>query len=312
MASPAVSLPAPAKRGRSRSLVPYMYMTPMLIFVFLFTLLPAIYTVYIAFTNYSLFNFTDYRFVGLDNFIEIFSEGSAFAPVLGWTIMWTVVTSFLNIAAGVALALLLNHPRLTERNIYRALLIIPWALPFILSVQMWGGLFNYEGVYNQILGLFGIEPVRWLQATWAARTAVLVLNMWLSYPYFMTIGLAALTSIPRDMYEAADIDGATTWDKLRKITLPFMLAALMPLVVVQLAQQFNNFGVIYLLTSGNPLAYPGADYGTTDTLVTYSYKLIFNLKRYGLAAAYGIIIFFVVAALTLVNSRLTNAFKEVD
>ncbi len=315
MATVAMPQPAPAKK-RNSLLVPYSYMAPLWVFIGLFTLLPAIFTVIIAFTNYSKFNrfdifdFSTYRFVGFDNFAEIFTLGGGFYQVVGWTVFWTLATSFLNIASGMILALLLNHPGLRERNIYRAILIIPWALPFILSVQMWGGLLNYEGVYNQMLGLIGIEPVRWLQTTWAARTAVLVLNMWLSYPYFMTVSLAALTAIPRDMYEAADIDGASTWDRFRSITFPFMMMSLMPLVVVQLAQQFQNFGVIYLLTQGLPLAYPGADYGTTDTLVTYTYKIIFNLQRYGLAAAYGIIIFLVVAAMTMINSRLTNAFRE--
>ena len=316
MASIAAPSPAATTKKGGPGVWPYVYMTPLFVFVLLFTLIPAFFTVLIAFSNYSKFNrfnvldLATYRWVGFDNFTEIFSLGGGFFPVVGWTVMWTFATSFLNIASGMVLALLLNHPGLRERNFYRAILIIPWALPFILSVQMWGGLLNYEGVYNQIIGMLGLAPVRWLQTTWAARAAVLVLNMWLSYPYFMTVSLAALTAIPKDMYEAADIDGARTWDKFRSITFPFMMMSLMPLVVVQLAQQFQNFGVIYLLTQGLPLAFPGADYGTTDTLVTYTYKIIFNLQRYGLASAYGIIIFLVVAAMTMINSRLTNAFRE--
>ena len=157
---------APKKQGVS--IAPYLYMTPLFVFLILFTLIPSLYTILIAFTNYGKFNRFDvlnigsYNWVGIDNFTEIFSLSGGFFPVVGWTVMWTFATSFLNIASGMALALLLNHPGLRERNLYRAILIIPWALPFILSVQMWGGLLNYEGVYNQLLAMFNIEPVRWL------------------------------------------------------------------------------------------------------------------------------------------------------
>jgi arabinogalactan oligomer/maltooligosaccharide transport system permease protein len=232
--------------------------------------------------------------------------------VLGWTLMWMVGSTALNIGVGMILAMMLNEPRLKERNIYRTLLIIPWAMPFILTVQVWAGLYNTQGPINQILGIFGIQNINWLNQIGPARAALLILNLWLSYPFFMTVCLAALQAIPADLYEATDMDGANAWQRFQAITFPFMLAAITPLIVTQLAFQFGNAGVIILLTNGNPIAYPGANFGATDTLATYAYKLIFQLRLYGLNAAYSIIIFFILAVMTIANSMLTGSFKEAD
>jgi arabinogalactan oligomer/maltooligosaccharide transport system permease protein len=283
-----------------------------LISTLLFIFLPFLYTVYISFTNYSLFHFLEFEVVGFENYAQIFSTGSAFFPVLGWTLMWMVGSTALNIGVGMILAMMLNEPRLKERNIYRTLLIIPWAMPFILTVQVWAGLYNTQGPINQILGIFGIQNINWLNQIGPARAALLILNLWLSYPFFMTVCLAALQAIPADLYEATDMDGANAWQRFQAITFPFMLAAITPLIVTQLAFQFGNAGVIILLTNGNPIAYPGANFGATDTLATYAYKLIFQLRLYGLNAAYSIIIFFILAVMTIANSMLTGSFKEAD
>ena len=298
-------------RGRSDRAA-YLYLLPVILAAVIFTLVPFIYTVYIAFTNYSLFHFQSFDFVGLENFRKIFAAGSGFLPVMGWTLTWMILSTVLNVGGGMILAMMLNHPRLVERNIYRTLLILPWALPFILTVQVWAGIFNSQGPLNLLLSYIGIKGPNWLGQANSARAALILTNLWLSYPFFMTVCLAALQAIPRDLYEVADLDGAGRWARFRAITMPFMIAAITPLIITQLAFQFQNAGVIILLTAGKPLAFPGSQYGATDTLASFAYNLVFSLRQYGLSAAYGIIIFFIVASFTIFNSLATGAFKEKE
>ena len=313
MAVNAATTPAPAGSPKRRyDTSAFLYLAPVLISTLLFIILPFLYTLYISFTNYSLFHFLEFEVVGWDNYAQIFSGGSAFVPVLGWTVVWMILSTALNIGVGMGLAMMLNNPRLRERNIYRTLLIIPWALPFILTVQVWAGLYNPVGPINLILDMVGIDGPNWLSQVTSARAALLIMNLWLSYPFFLTVCLAALQAIPADLYEATDMDGANAWQRFRAITFPFMLVAITPLIVTQLAFQFGNAGPIILLTNGNPIAYPGANFGATDTLASYAYKLIFALRLYGLNAAYSVIIFLILAVLTVFNSVITGSFKEID
>lgn len=312
MAAKVAVPPAGSARGRPIDRSAYLYLAPVLLATLIFIILPFIYTVYISFTNYSLFHFLEFQWAGLQNYSQIFAGGSAFFPVLGWTVVWMVLCTVLNVGVGMILAMMLNVSQLKERNIYRTLLIIPWSLPFILTAQVWAGIYNTQGPLNLILSYFGIDRINWLNQVGPARAALIIVNLWLSYPFFMTVCLAALQAIPAELYEVADLDGASSWQRFRAITWPFMLTAITPLIITQLAFQFGNAGVIILLTNGNPIAFPGANYGATDTLATYAYKLIFQLRLYGLNAAYSIIIFFILALLTIFNAVVTGSFKEAD
>jgi arabinogalactan oligomer/maltooligosaccharide transport system permease protein len=299
--------------GRSRQNVAYLYLLPVILSALIFTILPFLYTLYISFTNYHLvLRLNDYSFVGLDNFRRLFSEGSEFFPVLRWTFGFMFLTTVFNVGGGMILAMLLNHPRLTERNLYRTLLILPWALPSILLIQVWTGMFNISGPINLMLERVGVDGLRWLTTPESARSALLIVNLWLSYPFFMTVGLAALQAIPRDLYEVADLDGAGTWARFRDITFPFLLSAIMPLLLTQLAFQFNNAGVIILLTGGGPQASPGSIYGVTDTLPSLAYNLVYSDRNMGYAAAYGVVIFVIIAAFIIASSIFTRSFKEAD
>lgn len=293
----------------------YWYLLPVAISALVFTIGPFFYTFYISFTNYHrVFRVHDYQWVGLDNYRRALSSGGELFPVLGWTFAFMFISTALNVFGGLILALLLNNKELHERNVYRTLLIIPWALPGILTIQVWSGLFGLSGPFNLILENMGFERVRWLMEEQPARAALLIANFWLSYPFFMTVGLAALQAIPRDLYEVADLDGAGSWQIFRDITWPFLIASVTPLLITQLAFQFNNAGLIILLTNGNPQAYPGSRYGVTDTLASFSYKLINGQGNgdMGYAAAYGVFTFLIIATFTLLSSRVTNAFKEAN
>lgn len=305
----------PSPGTRKRFPTAYWYLLPVAISTIAFTILPFLYTFYISFTNYHrVFRARNFDFIGIDNYTRALSSGGELFPVLGWTFVFMFVTTLLNVGGGLFIALLLNNPLLRERNLYRTLLIIPWALPSILTIQVWSGLFGLSGPFNYILQEFGFDRVRWLLEEAPARTALLIANFWLSFPFFMTVGLAALQAIPRDLYEVSDLDGAGSWQQFRDITFPFMVASITPLLITQLAFQFNNSGIIILLTGGNPQAHPGSSYGVTDTLASFSYKLINTQGQgdMGYAAAYGVFTFLIIAVFILFSARLTDAFKEID
>ena len=233
--------------------------------------------------------------------------------MLGWTFGFMVLTTLINVGFGMILALLLNNPNMPERNLYRTLLIIPWSLPFILLVQVFTGIFNNQGPVNLILKNLGQNAVTWIPNfgdPTHARIALLFVNLWFTYPFFMTVGLAALQAIPRDLYEVADIDGAGIWTKFKDITWPFLISAIAPLIVTQAAFQFNNAGIIILFTNGLPTGEPGSTWGKTDTLASYAYRIFFKDRDYGLAAAYATVTFVFIALLLVVTSLTTRSFRE--
>lgn len=306
---------APRQGGGNRSA--FWYLAPVIISAIVFTIVPFLVSLYFAFTNFNrLENFADFSWVGFANFRAVFTSGSEFFPLLGWTGFFMVATTVINVGVGMLLALLLNHPGLAERNLYRTLLIIPWALPFILLIQVWTGIFQAQGPINQIITDLGFDRITWLPTqgdALPARVALLLVNLWFTYPFFMTVGLAALQSIPRDLYEVADLDGAGSWARLRDITFPFLVSAITPLLITQAAFQFNNAGVIILFTDGNPAGAPGALWGKTDTLASYAYELFYGrVGAYGLAAAYSLITFFIIAGLTILSTTFTKSFREAD
>lgn len=291
-----------------RTLLPYAYIAPALILMSLLSLLPNLYSVYLAFTNFSLYHYSDFRFVGLRNFLTILTgdEIREFARVLSWTLVWAGGSVILSLGLGLFLAMGLNKPEIRFRNLYRTLFIVPWAIPAFISVLMWQGLLNSnEGAINVLLGLH----IRWLDDPFWARISVLVVNVWLGFPFMMTVCLGALQSIPRELYESASVDGAPAPRQFFQITLPMLRSALLPVLISSFAFNFNQFTAIYLLTNGGP-AVSGSTAGATDILITYSYKLAFGLFQYGMACAYAIIIFLIVAGLSAVNFRLTGAFED--
>jgi arabinogalactan oligomer/maltooligosaccharide transport system permease protein len=299
--------------GHGRQNIAFAYLAPIIISAIIFTIIPFFYTLYISFTNYHLiYHFSEFNWIGWDNYERVFVTGNEFVPVLRWTVIWMVATTVLNVGGGLALAMMLNHSRLRERNLYRTLLILPWALPNILLIQVWAGIYNSQGPLNLVLGNLGIERIRWLTEDTPARSALLMTNLWLSYPFFMTVGLAALQAIPRDLYEVADLDGAGAWARFRDITVPFLVSAVVPLLLTQLAFQFNNAGIVVLLTDGLPQASPGSAYGVTDTLASFAYELVYTERDMGYAAAYSTIIFLFIAVFIVLSSTLTKSFKESD
>lgn len=268
----------------------------------------------LTYTSVSRYN--DFSAVGLRNFRDILSQASrSLWPVFTWNLSFALLTVLINIAVGVFLAVLLNDPALRFRNLYRTLLIIPWALPAVITIQVWRGLFNYNfGAMNRLLALFDLPIVNWLGDPTAAKGAVLLVNLWLSFPFMMTATLSALSAIPDELYEAANIDGASPWQSFWSVTTPLLRNALVPIALTSFAVGFNNFNVIFLLTDGGP-AYAGgtSTARSTDILISWAYNEAFRSQggfAYGLGSAISILIFGITLAVSLLNFRVTGALKE--
>lgn len=264
---------------------------------------PFLYNFYISTTNMSLYHMHDYSFQGLDNYQKIFSEKDLYY-YFGKTVIWTVVNLFFHVVLGVSIALLLNRP-LRGRAIFRALLILPWAMPQYISALTWKGMFNYQyGAVNLSLrNIFGLPPIEWFSNEVAAFAAPIITNIWLGFPFIMVVTLGGLQSISKDLYEAAEIDGASKIQRLFHVTLPMLKPVLAPAVILGTIWTFNNLNVIWLVTER------GLPADKSHILVTYVYKAAFTYYRYGYAAAFSVFIFFILLAIVLYYLRQSRTLE---
>lgn len=305
-------------RFQKCNLYPYFYILPGMMAMFLAVTLPGIITIFYSFTNFSLTHLSDWSIIGFENFKRILlgSAQKEFLGVFAWTLGWATLSTFLSYSIGLILALLLNNKHLPERNLYRLILILPWALPSTITILTWKGLFNSSfGPVNRFIAeIFSLNPIPWLLEPGWARITCLLVNLWLAFPFMMVACLGALQGIPEELYDASKVDGANSFQSFRYITLPLLRSITMPLVICGFAMQFGNFGVIYLLTEGGPFMRTANIAGATDLLATYMYKMAFGSANFdfGLAAANGVVLFIIVGGLTLLNSLLTGAFREVE
>jgi arabinogalactan oligomer/maltooligosaccharide transport system permease protein len=260
--------------------------------------------------------------VGLKNFETIFTDVQLRDPlikVISWTFIFAISTVLTTFILGLFIALVFNHEKLRGKKFYRLVMILPYAFPGFLSAYVWVGLLNREnGFINTVI--FGQTPgseanFPWLLEEGPARMAVLLVNLWLGFPYMFLITTGALQSIPSELNEAAEIDGATGWQNFRLIKLPLLLISIAPLLIASFAFNFNNFTIIYLLTKGGPADSGITDYdvGGTDILITFVYKIAFSGtgQNFGLASAFSILIFVVVATISLISFKRTKKFEEI-
>nr|WP_297524312.1 maltose ABC transporter permease MalF [uncultured Roseateles sp.] len=249
--------------------------------------------------------------VGAQNYKRMLFDAEfrgPFLSIFSWTVVFSLLTVVFATAIGMMLAVLLNWEDLRYRTAYRTLLFLPYAVPGFISILVFKGLFNQNfGEINAILdALFGVRPA-WFADPSLARTMLLIVNVWLGYPYVMILCTGLLKSIPSDLYEASALAGAGPLTNFFKITAPLIIKPLSPLLVSAFAFNFNNFVLIALLTDGRP------DYlstkipaGQTDILVSYTYRIAFRDSGtdFGLAAAISTLIFVLVAGMSLLNLRL--------
>ncbi len=257
-----------------------------------------------------------FQFIGFKNFVFIFKNASrALWPVFVWNVVFAAFTVLSTALVGLLLGVLLNNRDLKLRNLYRTLLIISWALPGVISIQMWVALLNKQfGAINRLLGLLGVYPIPWLLDPLWAKVAVLLVNLWLGFPYMMTATLGALSTIPGELYEAAKVDGASGLDAFQFITLPLLKTAFVPILLASFAFNFNNFNVIYLLTGGGPAVQGQLSTAqATDILISWAYKTAFRSEgqsAYGLGAAISLVIFVLTVGISLANFRVSGALRE--
>ena len=255
--------------------------------------------------------------VGFANYARLFGDEDMRGPFVSifiWTVVFAGLTVLFSTAIGMTLAVVLNWEALKYRTLYRTLLFLPYAVPGFISILVFKGLFNQNfGEINAILdAVFGVKPA-WFADPTLAKTMILIVNTWLGYPYIMVLCTGLIKSIPADLYEASAIAGAKPLTNFFRITAPLIVKPLTPLLISAFAFNFNNFVLISLLTDGRP------DYlntklpaGTTDILVSYTYRIAFTDAgaNFGLAAAISTVIFFLVAILSLVNLKLTQSKDE--
>jgi arabinogalactan oligomer/maltooligosaccharide transport system permease protein len=228
--------------------------------------------------------------------------------VLVWTIAFALLSVVLTFAVGLGLAMVFNDRRMRGRKVYRSLLIIPYALPGFMMALVFRGMLNRTFGVNKWLGI----DVGWLESPALAMFSLLLLNVWLGYPYMFLISTGALQSVPTDLKEAAYVDGATGWTTFRKVTFPLLLTAVSPLLIASFAYNFNNFVIVYLLTNGGPRE-SGESAGSTDLLITWMYRVALDgePKRQGLAAAGVVLIFIIVAVMSAIGFKYTKTYEEI-
>lgn len=259
--------------------------------------------------------------IGLKNFSKAFASPALRGPlvqIMTWNFIFPLISVVSTFALGLGIAIMFNEKDFPFKKVIRTLLLVPYTIPSVITILIWKGMLNPQfGVINQTLTeWFGWAPPWTTVAIWA-QIAILLVNLWLGFPYMMLITSGALQSIPGDLYEAATVDGANGWQRFRAITLPLLLVAVGPLLIASYVFNFNNFGLIYLFIGGGPpIQGATTQAGSTDILISYVYNLAFASGgrgvQYGFAAALTLVLFVIVGTITLVQYRFTNMWEEVS
>ncbi|MCM1386396.1 MAG: sugar ABC transporter permease [Bacillus sp. (in: Bacteria)] len=291
--------------------------------VFIFTVLPIVFMICVAFTNYDANHQPPtnlFSWVGLENFKNLFSFGttgfgSTFLVVLSWTLIWAFFATFLTYFCGMGVAILINKKGIKFKKLWRTILVMTIAVPQFVSLLYVYKMFANDGLVNTYLmkwGWISSAIPFWTNAT-LAKVMIIVINLWIGIPYTMLIMTGLLMNIPEDLYESARIDGANGFQMFKSITLPYMFFVTGPFLLTQFTGNLNNFNVIYLLTTGNPMSLNlSNNAGYTDLLVTWLYKLTVDDTNYRMAAVIGILVFVVTAVISLVVYGMLPSVKDEE
>ena len=307
---------------------PYLLIIPSYIAMTFAIIFPVLVTLMIAFTNYDFKHTaptTLLDWIGFQNFTNMWTLStfrSAFTSVLGWTLIWALAASTLQIVLGILTAIIANQPFVKGKRIFGVIFLLPWAVPAFITILTFSNMFNDSvGAINaQVLPLFAkIFPfldgvlIPWkTDPTWT-KIALIMMQGWLGFPYLYVLTLGILQSIPNDLYEAAYIDGANGWQKFRNITFPMILAVAAPTLISQYTFNFNNFSIIYLFNDGGPGSV-GGNAGSTDILISWIYKLTTSnsTPQYSMAAAVTLIVSVIVISISMIAFKKLHAFDMED
>lgn len=302
---------------------PLLGLAPAFILVVFFVIVPLVFSITTGFTNWSLPDHltpgAPINWVGFKNYTEMFGGNSewtsAFGRVAIWTLIWGASATVTCYFGGMVLATILYEAKLKVTPVFRAILILPYAVPSILTVKVWQNMLNgSSGAINAALKDFGIisENIQWLSDKTLVKFVCVGVNMWVGIPYFMLLITGQMTAISADVYEAATIDGANRFQVFTNITLPLVIYQTAPLIIMSFTHNINNFGAIYFLTGGDPKlpdsTTTGA--GATDLLITWIYKLTMNEMKYNRASVLAMLVFIVLAPFAIWNFRNTKSYKE--
>ncbi|MBI5930953.1 MAG: sugar ABC transporter permease [Chloroflexi bacterium] len=319
-----------------QSRLPWLFILPSTLVMAVVTLYPQALQVYMSFTNFDNRHFNPENspdWVGLQNFEKILNNSIpisnySFPRLLAFNIIWAISNVAFHVVIGVGVAMLLNAKGLWLRRLYRAIFVLAWATPGYISALVWRSAFNQNygainlliGKFNEWFGLHISTSTRWLvdevppidlpifSILPYAFYAVFIANLWLGWPFMMIVATGALQSIPKELYEAADVDGATKWRQFWSITVPLIRPAMVPAIMLGMIWTFNGFNVIYFITGGGPRR-------QTEILVTQAYNLLQETSipgRYGMAAAFSLVVFVILLFITLINNRITKATESYD
>jgi arabinogalactan oligomer/maltooligosaccharide transport system permease protein len=281
-------------------------LAPALLVIIAVVAFPFIFNVILSFSNANLYHIRDWRLIGFAQYASVFKQ-HLFWSILLKTVAWTLVNIVFHVVIGVFLAVVLHQKFIRGKSAWRVALILPWALPQYISALTWRGMFNYEyGAVNLLITKYlHLSPVQWLTSPFEAFLAVIITNIWLGFPFMMVIALGGLQSIPDELYEAADVDGASKWFQFWNITAPLLRPVMIPAITLGIVWTFNNINVVWLVSNtGEP-----AD--STHILVSYVYKAAFNMYRFGWAAALSVVIFAILFIFAQVFFKTTRATEPV-
>ncbi|WP_277406693.1 carbohydrate ABC transporter permease [Lacrimispora xylanisolvens] len=299
---------------------PYFILVPIGIGFIFVVVMPIIFTFLTAFLNYNRDHLPPGQllsWVGFGNFKKLFTVpiwSHTFVKVLGWTIIWTLASTFSTYFLGMFQALLLNHKAVKLKRLFRTILILPWAIPQMVTLLVFRNMLNGQfGPINQFLLDMGLisSNIPFLSDPVMAKITVVLVSLWLGFPMFMVMMLGVLSNLDQSLYEAASIDGANSAQQFGKITLPLVFRATTPNLIMSMAANFNGFGLIYFLTQGGPTNNSMQFAGDTDILISWIYKLTLNQQMYDIAAVMSVILFFIIGIVSFWNFRRTTSFKEL-
>lgn len=296
---------------------PYVLIGPGFLLLIFVVILPLLFMGFLAFTNYNLYNAPPrnlLQWVGFDNFTRLLTLAEwrqTFISVLSWTLTWTFVATTLQIALGMFLAVLTNDKRLKGKKLIRTVLILPWAVPGFVTIIIFSALFNdnFGAINLDIMQPLFNTTIPWMTNVMWSRIAIIAIQVWLGFPYVYALFSGVLQGISDDWYEAADMDGASRWQKFRNITFPHLMFATGPLLLTQYTFNFNNFNIIYLFNEGGP-AVRGQNAGGTDILISWVFSLTFTNSQFSMAAAISLILGVIVATFAFFQFRRSRSFKE--
>lgn len=309
----------------ANSAFPLVGLAPCVVLLLVFVVVPLVFSVAVAFTNYSAPNHitpnNTVDWVGVQNFKELMGGGSnwskGFARIATWTLVWGVLSTATCYFGGLLVAVTLKQSKIRLKGVFQFIFILPYAVPSVITMLVWKNMLNGKfGIVNRTLQALGwLSPettIPWLSNPTLAQVMCIVLNLWAGFGYFMMLTTGTMTAISEDLYEAARIDGANNSQILRKITLPLVLYQTMPLIIMSFTHNINNFGAIFFLTGGTPAVADSTttNAGGTDLLVTWIYKLTITLMKYNYASVIAVLIFLVLAPFAVYQFMNTKAYKE--